>query len=393
MTTVTLLRTTSVNPADGGWQPPPLTADLKGSSDPPGARSRPGGVAEMSIQNEEVQMSEDTPKTEGSAGIPEPRSNGIEERPSKGVGGTSGNGIRKTSSNGVGQSAGNGSGALPVNGVDARSTNGGTLPWSRPIQERPPSRITITRDGTPEVGMNGHRETMEAVSRLAGKVTHHLSNLLTVVEGNVSILQAELTDRRFSSELRDIRKACERASELSGRLLSISGCRWYEPRTVDLRALVSDMDLGRYFAAGVGFCTDFSAAPCTVRVDPAHLGDLLLELVLNASEALENQGNVRVAIDVLPWKRVRHNSPLGCVQLDVSDSGKGMDMETLERVFHPFFGAHPFSENRGLGLSVVYGIVRQTGGTMTVSSAPGRGTTVRVWFPFAGPVPEQDERS
>lgn len=252
--------------------------------------------------------------------------------------------------------------------------------------ERAARPFAIFRAGVPEVGVDGYRDTMDAVGRLAGKVAQHLNNLLTVVEANVSSIETSLEDRRCASELREIRDACGRASGLTTRLLSISGYRWCEPRVVDLRTLVSGMDLGGLFPDDVVFCSDFAAVMCPVWGDPAHLEEVVRGLVQNALEAVGGYGTVRVGIDHLPGKKVDGSPGKGWVQLEVSDSGRGMDRETLSRVFHPFFTTRPFSEDRGLGLSAACGIVRQSGGTMKVSSAPGWGTSVRVWFPAAASV-------
>ncbi len=224
-------------------------------------------------------------------------------------------------------------------------------------------------------------ETMDAMRLLAGRVAHHLNNLLTVVGGNASYLNRALAGREFDAELGDILDACEHAGELSSRLLSISGCRWADPRVFDLCDLVSDMDLGRYFSGDVLFCSDLVAEPCSVRLDLSHMKDLLIELVLNARDALEDSGKVRIGVEYLPGTSIEDGPSTGWVQLEVADSGPGMDRETLSRAFHPFFSTHPFSENRGLGLSVVHAIVRQSGGTLKIFSALGRGTTVRVWLP------------
>jgi two-component system cell cycle sensor histidine kinase/response regulator CckA len=273
-----------------------------------------------------------------------------------------------------------------TNGDSSPGTEGSALRLRRSSRQGA-QRFSIPREGVPQVGAEEYRDTMEAVGRLAGKVAHHLNNLLTVVQGNAAYLEEALdeaqVDGRFVSELREIRNACGRASEFTTQLLAISGSRWYEPRIVDLRTLVSDMDLGHFFPADVVFCTDFTALTCPVRVDPTHLEEVVMGLVLNAREAVAGHGTVRVAVDHLPGTKTDGTASKGWVQLEVSDSGRGMDRETLSRVFHPFFSTRPFLEERGLGLSVACGIVRQCGGTMTVSSAPGRGATVRVWLPAA----------
>jgi len=240
-------------------------------------------------------------------------------------------------------------------------------------------------DADEHVDAEEHRVTLDAVGRLAGKVAHHLNNLLTAVEGNVSLLEAELAQWRATPELSDIRDACGRARELSNQLLSISGHRWREPRVVDLPTLVAGMGLGRFFSGDVGFCTWFAGVECPVRVDPVHIQEVVVELVLNAREAVDGCGTVLVEIDHLPVQNGGGSPGRGWVKLEVSDSGRGMDRETLSRVFQPCSGDRPFLEDRGLGLSVALGIVRQSGGTMRVSSAPGRGTTVRVMLPAVSP--------
>ncbi len=172
------------------------------------------------------------------------------------------------------------------------------------------------------------------------------------------------------------------------RLLSISGCRTCEPQLIDLRDLVAGMELGHLFSGDVAFCTDFAAEACPVRVDPARLQEVVLALVLNAREALGARGTVLVRIDHLPGEAI-DGSPAegeGRVDLDVSDSGRGMDRATLSKVFQPFFSTHASSNERGLGLSVACGTVRQSGGTIKVFSALGSGTTVRVSLPASASV-------
>jgi two-component system, cell cycle sensor histidine kinase and response regulator CckA len=270
------------------------------------------------------------------------------------------------------------------NGVRPGVEDGATRSPRNPRKQEG-GRLSMLREKTPEVGMDGYRETMDAVGRLAGRVAHHLNNLLTVVEGNTAYLEEALGDQRLALEVQEIRSVCRRTAGITTQLLSLSGYRWCEPRMLDLRTLVSSMDLGTFFRGDVVFCTDFASVACPVRVDPAHLEEVVLGLVLNARDAVDSRGTVRVGIDHLPWIKVDGGPVEGWVQLEVSDSGEGMDEETLQRIFQPYFSTHSFSEDRGLGLSVACGIVRQGGGTIKVFSAPGRGTTVRVWLPAVAP--------
>jgi two-component system, cell cycle sensor histidine kinase and response regulator CckA len=237
-----------------------------------------------------------------------------------------------------------------------------------------------------EVGMGGYADSVDAVGRLAGKVALRLSELFAVVDRNTASMGEALEDGQLAGELQEMRDACVQALVLSNHLLSISGSRRAEPRVIDLRTLVSEMRLGHSISDDVLYCTDFAAEPCPVNADPAHLEELILGLVRNAKEAVGRCGTVRIAIDHLPAMKIDGSRKMGWVQLDVSDSGQGMDWETLTRAFHPFFTTRPDPEDRGLGLAVSCGIIRQNGGTMKIYSAPGCGTTVRVWLPAAASV-------
>ena len=140
------------------------------------------------------------------------------------------------------------------------------------------------------------------------------------------------------------------ATDLSTQLLSISGHRWGEPRVVDLRTLVSDMDLGRFFTGHTVFCSDFATVPCPVQVDSLPLEEVVAGLVLNARDAVGHSGTVLVRIDHLTGKRIAGRSGTGWVRLEVSDSGRGRDTEPLR-----------------------------------VPNASGCGTTIRMWLPAVTP--------
>jgi signal transduction histidine kinase len=282
------------------------------------------------------------------------------------------------------------------NGDRSRSTKGGgpRIPLSSERWARPVSPLPV---GMPQPEADGDRDTIEAVGRLAGRVAHQLGNLLTVVDGNTAFLEEALKnrpeDRRFAAEFQEIRSVCGRAADLTRQLLSISGQRSSEPQLVDLRTLVSDMEPGYFFGDHVAFITDFAAVTCPAWVDPARMEEVVLALLMNARDAVDGHGTVRVEIGLLPGTTRDGSAGRGWVDLEVSDSGPGMGEDTLGRVFHPFFSTHPLSEDRGLGLSVARGIVEQNGGTMKVSSTPGSGTTVRVRLPAAASVSASDRRS
>jgi signal transduction histidine kinase len=269
----------------------------------------------------------------------------------------------------------------------AQSLTDNRVPRSSRRAQKPVHPISTLRDRLPDGWGDGHPDTMEAVGRLAGRVAHHLNNTLTVVDCNASFvedaLEGENGDRRLAAELREIREACGVAARLAARLLSISGRRWSEPRDVDLRTLVSEMNLRGRFGADLVLRTDFPAEACPVRVDPAQLTEAVLELVLNAREAVGSRGTVRIGVGNVVCRDADDGALERRVWLEVSDTGRGMDAWTLERAFHPFFSTHPFSADRGLGLTVARTIMRENGGGMNLSSSPGRGTTARMWLPTA----------
>jgi two-component system, cell cycle sensor histidine kinase and response regulator CckA len=230
----------------------------------------------------------------------------------------------------------------------------------------------------------GDRHTPEwtaPVAHLAGQVAHHLNNILTVIDGNTLYVLERLDDERLRQDLLEVRNACSRAAGIGSQLLSISGRRWGHPLVVDLREVVQALDPGGFFGGDTIFCTDFTLAPCPVRVDPAHLQEVVIALVLNAREALNGGGTVRMSIDRVPSTDGPDEPGPGSIQLELFDSGSGMDQDTLEQALQPWFSTHVPSLDRGLGLAVAHGFVRQSGGELALESAPGQGTTVRIRLP------------
>lgn len=177
------------------------------------------------------------------------------------------------------------------------------------------------------------------------------------------------------------RNACGRAERLWGRFLSISGHRWAEPRAVDVKREVSQMDPGRFVPDEVAFCTDFTARGCWAWIDPSHLRETVLALILNAQAAVSAGGMVLLRIDLLGRTPTKGGSADGWVELEVADNGIGMDPGTLDSAVLPFFSTREPARGRGLGLSIAHGVIRQAGGVMEITSAPGTGTSVRFWLP------------
>jgi signal transduction histidine kinase len=221
----------------------------------------------------------------------------------------------------------------------------------------------------------------EPVSRVASRVAHSLNNALTAIEGNLAFLLEEVDDERLTRELLEIRSVCARTESLASQLLSISGSQWAEPGVVDLRQLIARMELGRFVSGNITLCTDLEVRSCPVWADAEHLEQALLCLVLNARDALAPKGTIRIGLDYLPGVCPDGETGKGWVQLEVADSGSGMDAATLARAMEPFYTTRSAVQDRGLGLAIVHGLMRRAKGSMRITSTPGAGTSVRVWLP------------
>jgi nitrogen-specific signal transduction histidine kinase/CheY-like chemotaxis protein len=231
-------------------------------------------------------------------------------------------------------------------------------------------------------------QKMESVGRLAGGVAHDFNNLLTVIRGYSDVLAGQLgvEDPRLD-EVREIRHAADRGAALTRQLLAMSRRQMLVAREVDLNALVTDLErmLRRVIGTHIEIVTATAQQLGWVRADPGQLEQVLLNLAVNARDAMPHGGTLRIETTRARISRVgRKNGavpPGDYVLLRVSDTGVGMDPETQAHAFEPFFTTKPSGEGTGLGLSTVYGIVQQSGGTITLESTPGRGTSIRLYFP------------
>jgi PAS domain S-box-containing protein len=241
-------------------------------------------------------------------------------------------------------------------------------------------------------------QKMEAVGRLAGGVAHDFNNLLTVINGNAELAS---DDPGLSAETREaleiIRQAGGSAAGLTKQLLAFSRKQVLQPRVLDLNDLVSNMNkmLGRVIGEDVRLAMRLAGGLWPVRVDPGQLEQVLVNLAVNARDAMSEGGTLsietaNVTLDDQVVRRHADARPGPYTMLAVSDTGHGMDPETQRRIFEPFFSTKG-ERGTGLGLSTVYGIVQQSGGLIHVYSEPGQGTTFRIYLPRqAGPV-EQEE--
>jgi signal transduction histidine kinase/CheY-like chemotaxis protein len=234
-------------------------------------------------------------------------------------------------------------------------------------------------------------QKMDALGRLAGGVAHDFNNLLTVINGHCELLLAQLPpyDSRRASVLA-IAEAGEHAAGLTRQLLAFSRRQVRAVEVLDLNAVVTDMArlLRRLVGEDIELVTRLSAAPALVAADRAQLQQVLLNLAVNARDAMPHGGQL-----VIETALVAHDegpvladpeAPTGPrVRLTVTDTGCGMDAATQARLFEPFFTTKPEGRGTGLGLATVYGIVRQSGGGIRVQSAPGRGSRFEIDLPRA----------
>jgi PAS domain S-box-containing protein len=233
-------------------------------------------------------------------------------------------------------------------------------------------------------------QKMEAVGRLAGGVAHDFNNMMMIIIGFADFLcHAIDADDPRRRDAEEIRKAAERAAGLTRQLLAFGRQQMVRPQVVDLNGVVGDMELMLRPLLGEDIALVTSLPPVgPVRADRGQLEQVLMNLALNARDAMAGGG--RLAIETRSvelgeeegYRRFGLEIPAGCyVRLVVRDTGEGMNAETKARIFEPFFSTKPPAQNTGLGLSVVYGIVSQSGGYVTVDSQPGQGTAFTIWLP------------
>jgi two-component system, cell cycle sensor histidine kinase and response regulator CckA len=230
-------------------------------------------------------------------------------------------------------------------------------------------------------------QRMDAAGRLAGGVAHDFNNLLTTIRGFSDLLLREIPEHDTKrKDVEQIRKAADRGALLTRQLLSFGRPQSVEPRSIELNAVVSNMEglIQRLIGADISLVTQLRPGLGEVRMDPGQLEQVLVNLVLNARDAMLTSGTLTIETgerQISGSTRGRSVKPGRYIVLAVSDTGSGMDGDNLSQVFEPFFSSAPTGGRTGLGLSVVYGIVKQNGGVVRVSSEPGLGTTVKVFFP------------
>jgi len=235
------------------------------------------------------------------------------------------------------------------------------------------------------------RQRVEAIGRLAGGVAHDFNNLLMTIKGCSEILLSKL-DQQDSrrEEVEEICKAAERATSLTRQLLAFGRRQVLQPQVLDLNEIVANINrmLQRLIGEDIQLHTVLDQELWPVKVDPGQIEQVIMNLVVNARDAMPGGGKLtietaNVFLDEDYARRHVSVKPGLWVMLAVTDSGSGMDEETLSHLFEPFFTTKEKGEGTGLGLSTVYGIVKQSGGNIWAYSELGRGTTFKVYLPWA----------
>jgi PAS domain S-box-containing protein len=260
----------------------------------------------------------------------------------------------------------------------------------RDSEGRALSILSVNRDVTERRLLEAQlqqAQKMEAVGRLAGGIAHDFNNMLTAVKGYVEFLLQDLdrSDPRRTDVL-EIAKAADRAASLTRQLLAFSRKQVLQPRPLDLNEVVHGMEkmLGRVIGEDLHVVTRLDPQLRLVEADQSQIEQVIMNLAVNARDAMPDGGVLtietrNVAVDRLdPMVGIE---PGAYALLAITDTGTGMDAATRAQIFEPFFTTKPVGQGTGLGLSTVYGIVTQSGGHVSVSSAPRRGSTFEVYLP------------
>jgi two-component system, cell cycle sensor histidine kinase and response regulator CckA len=307
-------------------------------------------------------------------------------------------------------------GPVPILPAEGRSSN-----WPAQVEKGKPievtrfrkdgSRVTVLLAAAPAMDSNGkpighiavftdltdrklleeqlrQSQKMEAVGTLAGGVAHDFNNILTVITSYTSLLLSVDRDEADRADLEEIAVAAKRASALTRQLLTFTRKAIVQPRPVDVNEVVAGMEsmLRRLLTSNIRLATTLGSGSCSVIADPSQIEQIVMNLVVNASDAMPNGGSLVLETKALEldeaYAQMREGVVPGpYVMLAISDTGVGMDAGTLDKIFEPFFTTKDVGRGTGLGLATVYGIVKQIGGHVWVYSEPGHGSTFKIYLP------------
>ena len=235
-----------------------------------------------------------------------------------------------------------------------------------------------------------HAHKMESIGRLTGSIAHDFNNLLTVIIGSSELLLHRLpeSDPLWES-INEINGAGQRAAGLTQQLLVFSRKQVLQPRVLDLNKLVKEMQplLKRLVGGRVSIAVELQAGPIRIYADPLQLDSVIMNLVVNARDAMPEGGHVHIGTSIEEFDAVQTRTQTGgrtgaFAKLIVGDTGVGIDEEIQNRIFEPFFTTKNPGEGTGLGLAVTQGIIEQSGGSIEVQSEPGNGSTFSVYLPL-----------
>ena len=255
----------------------------------------------------------------------------------------------------------------------------------------PPLFVASVRDLTESKRLEQQlvqAQKMESVGRLAGGIAHDFNNILTAILGYADLLLDDMGEARWRGDITEIKRSAERAALLTKQLLAFGRRQVLLPQVVDVNALVNDLErmLGRLIGEDISFTTSLGPDVRLVQVDPGQLTQAIMNLVVNARDAMPHGGKLAIEtrntqLDETYAETRTEVTPGDYVMIAVSDTGIGMDDAVKAHLFEPFFTTKERGKGTGLGLSTAYGIVKQSGGHIAVYSEPSRGSTFRIYLP------------
>lgn len=271
----------------------------------------------------------------------------------------------------------------------------------RTVEHGRPGVLAVLNDATALKTLEAQfvqSQKMQAIGQLAGGIAHDFNNLLTAISGHCDLLllRHERNDPEYA-DLVQIHQNANRAASLVGQLLAFSRKQTLKPQRIDLQDVLSDLThlLNRLVGERITLRLSHALDPGVIRADKRQLEQVIMNLVVNARDAMPDGGTIRIETEAVALDADFHRDhavvPAGAYAvIRVSDTGCGMPPELLRKIFEPFFTTKRVGEGTGLGLSTAYGIVKQSGGYIFVDSEPGRGTVFHLYFPISA-APDLDE--
>jgi PAS domain S-box-containing protein len=238
-------------------------------------------------------------------------------------------------------------------------------------------------------------QKLEAIGAFAAGISHDFNNLLTSIRGYTELAHAELPEGNIRADLDQVIASADRAQAITGRLLAFTRGQALQPIVVDPGRLLLDMEpmLRSLLSEDIQIALRIEPGTSFVRIDPVALDQVLVNLSVNASDAMPDGGTLTISmteVEGRPQDAIGGGEAHGpCVRIEVADSGAGMDQTTLSRLFDPFFTTKDLGKGTGLGLSTVYGLIGQSGGTINVESDVGKGSAFTILLPSVVTEPEE----